>query len=476
MSQLFEEISRWATSKPEMLAYSSGDLELSYGQLFEKVELLSNSLADAGLKPGSLFAFQIPSGPDFIVALLVGLKDKLIVAPIADTIASSELSQVLEDLEPEYFLRRAKALKLPATLLQDQTRLITDELVLHTFNSKCCQKVVELCPEGACIRYTSGTTGLAKGVLISAASAHERVVAAETFFRLKPGDRVATFLAMPYHFIVSILHFLRAGACVVRPKNSSPSELVRCFEEDNAQVLYAAPFHFDLLVGGAKKCPQGLRLAISTSTSLRQETALRFSAKFEMPISDSYGIIEVGIPISLMASTHAKWGSIGSALPGYEACVYNENGYSTSGRGTLMLRGLGMFDAYLKPFTSRAAVLKGGWFETGDLAEIDSEGRIIIYGRKNSAIHIAGFKVFPEEIESVLLEHKAVSDAQVLGVQHPTYGNTIHARIVVSKETTVEEDSLSDHCRTRLGNIKTPHSFEFTQRLERTSTGKLKRS
>ena len=476
MSQLYEEIAQWASTKPEMLAYSSGGYELTYAELFKKVELLSSSLTAAGIIPGSLFAFQIPSGPDFIVALLVGLKDKLIVAPIADAIAASELSQVLEALEPEFFLRRSNTRKLPPELLQDKAISITDELILHQFDSRFCPEVRDLCPDGACIRYTSGTTGLAKGVLISAASAHERVVAAEAFFRLKPGDRVATFLAMPYHFIVSILHFLRAGACVVRPKNSSPSELVRCFEEGNAQVLYAAPFHFDLLVGGAKKCPQDLRLAISTSTSLRQETAMRFGAKFEMPISDSYGIIEIGIPISLKANTHAQWGSIGSALPGYEVCVFNEKGFQSSGRGTLMLRGVGMFDAYLKPFTLRADVLSNGWFETGDLAEIDPQGHIRIYGRKNSAIHIAGFKVFPEEIESVLLEHEAVSDAQVLGVQHPTYGNTIHARIVVSKDTGVEEDSLASHCRARLGNIKTPHSFEFTQRLERTLTGKLKRS
>jgi acyl-CoA synthetase (AMP-forming)/AMP-acid ligase II len=134
-----------------------------------------------------------------------------------------------------------------------------------------------------------------------------------------------------------------------------------------------------------------------------------------------------------------------------------------------------MFSGYLNPPRSRAEVLHDGWFLTGDLAHRDSDGRIVLDGRTSSVIHVAGHKVFPEEVAAVLDHHPAVLRSRVSARPHPQMGEAVHAEVQLraGHEQTTGEDILA-FCRRRLSSQKVPTSLEFVTEISMTSSGKVR--
>jgi acyl-CoA synthetase (AMP-forming)/AMP-acid ligase II len=148
--------------------------------------------------------------------------------------------------------------------------------------------------------------------------------------------------------------------------------------------------------------------------------------------------------------------------------------------GQLALRGPGMFSGYLNPPRSREEIMHDGWFLTGDLAHRDSSGLIVLDGRTSSVIHVAGHKVFPEEVAAVLDSHPAVLRSRVFGRQHPQWGEAVFAEAQLRNGTNgansapVTSDELLTYCRKRLSSQKVPVSVEFVAEIAMTSSGKVR--
>jgi acyl-coenzyme A synthetase/AMP-(fatty) acid ligase len=165
-------------------------------------------------------------------------------------------------------------------------------------------------------------------------------------------------------------------------------------------------------------------------------------------------------------------------LPAYRVEVLGDDGkmVSPGTTGHLVMRGPGMFDAYLFPFRLRREVLSEGWFHTGDLAVKDEHGLISLMGRKKSMINVAGNKVFPEEVESVLNRHPAVSVSRVSGFQHPLLGECVAAEVVLKPGTDATgSEALRNYCLEHLSSYKVPQRIEIVQDLPMTGSGKIKR-
>jgi acyl-CoA synthetase (AMP-forming)/AMP-acid ligase II len=143
--------------------------------------------------------------------------------------------------------------------------------------------------------------------------------------------------------------------------------------------------------------------------------------------------------------------------------------------GQLALRGPGMFSGYLNPPRARAEVLHDGWFLTGDLAHRDSGGRIVLDGRTSSVIHVAGHKVFPEEVAAVLDHHPAVLRSRVSARPHPQMGEAIHAEVQLrpGHAQTTGEDIIA-FCRRRLSSQKVPATLEIVAEISTTTSGKVR--
>jgi long-chain acyl-CoA synthetase len=243
--------------------------------------------------------------------------------------------------------------------------------------------------------------------------------------------------------------------------------------------LYGAPFHHAQLAAEPSGLPwPTLRLAVSTAASLQAATAQAFQKRFAVPLSQALGIIEVGLPLLNVDAPDDKPESVGKPQPDFAAELRDESGQpvAVNAVGELLIRGPGMFDAYLSPWRLREDVLVDGWFCTGDLAVCDCDGDLTVVGRTHSVINVAGMKCFPEEIETVLGGHPDVKSARVVGRSHPKFGAVPFAEVVARDPANPPSvSSILAHCRNALARYKIPVDFHFVESLPRTASGKIRR-
>ena len=218
-----------------------------------------------------------------------------------------------------------------------------------------------------------------------------------------------------------------------------------------------------------------LRLVISTASSLDEATAEAFYRRFNIPLSQAYGIIEIGLPCINLDRQREKRGSVGRPLPAFEIQT------SDIGLGDdlqeISIRGKGILDAYYHPWKTRKEIMPDGWFITGDLGKIDDEGHLHILGRSKEMISVAGMKVFPQEVEAILESHPGIKEACVFGHKHERMGEVPYARVVPAEDLSAvpSEEDLRKHCRSHLTTFKIPEKIDFVEELPRTASGKLLR-
>ncbi len=443
VERIFQNADRHAT------ALVCANAEITYGQLFEMADA-------AAVKIGAVRAARVgldcPNGVEHVVLALAIVRAGKCLVPLASELADEERSRVIRETGVGAIVGPGGEVRAVPVV----DGLAFDETQLAALNP-------------AFIRFSSGTTGESKGIVLSHESLLARVTAANRGLQIGAGDRVVWILPMAHHFAVSIMLYLLHGAATVIENSHLAEDVLSAALAHRGTVIYGAPFHHALLAseGSGRPWP-GLRLAVSTAAALPASTADGFLARFGAPLVQGLGIIEVGLPFLNLEAAREFPGSIGRPLPDYSARLGDD--------GELFVRGPGMFDAYLAPWRPRAEVLEGGWFRTGDLARCDDDGRYFLQGRAHSVINVAGLKCFPEEIEQVLAEHPAIKCVRVSGHAHPKVGAVPVAEIVpVDPLAPPQISALIAHCRPRLARYKTPVEFRFVESLPLTASGKIKR-
>jgi long-chain acyl-CoA synthetase len=334
-----------------------------------------------------------------------------------------------------------------------------------------------ICEDPACIRFTSGTTGQSKGVLIGHQAIRERIDGAQQVLQLTEQDTIIWVLPMAYHFVVSLILYVREGAHIAVTGSLDASEILPVIAQEHGTVLYASPVHLKLLASAntMEHNTTSLRTVISTTTAISAEVCRKFEENFRIPVTQAYGIIEIGLPLINTDVAHSSPDSVGKAVKGYCATILDEQGqplpYGTA--GNLALRGPGMCAGYLNPVRPLDEVLENGWFMTGDFAIQDDLGHIHVVGRKKSVINVGGNKVFPEEVEFVLENHPLVTQARVYSSVHPLIGELVAAEVILSHPCEIEE--LIQHCRGQLTAFKIPQRIHIVDEIAHTGSGKIKR-
>ena len=165
-------------------------------------------------------------------------------------------------------------------------------------------------------------------------------------------------------------------------------------------------------------------------------------------------------------------------MPAYNVAILDEelNELPLNTQGAFAIKGLGMFSGYLFPQKSIEEVLVNGWLLTGDIAMIDRDGFVYIKGRTKSMINVSGNKVFPEEVEAILKLYPHVEDARVYRGTHPLTGELVEAEIVLKQRAEKNTEAIIAHCRLHLASYKIPQRLFFVEAIQKTNTGKTKRS
>ena len=330
----------------------------------------------------------------------------------------------------------------------------------------------------AFIRFTSGTTGKSKGVIVSHHSVMERIIAANNGLQLGPADTVVWVLPMAYHFIVSIVLYVKYGAAIAVAKDFLAKNIIDTANQHNGTLLYASPVQVRLLANdtGTVLMP-AIKKIISTSAAISLEVCKAFKERFKMDVSQAYGIIEIGLPMLNFVKSAEHPEAVGYALPGYTVDILDENNnpLPNGSIGNLGIKGPGMFDAYLLPPTLSKDVLQNGYFLTADYASKTNDGLIKIEGRSKSVINISGLKVFPEEVEAVLEMIPEIKQARISSSPHNLLGQIIEGEIVLQEGAKIDLEDVLTFCKRRLSAFKAPQRLKIVASLPMTGSGKLQR-
>ena len=449
---------------------------ISFRELWQQTQALKKQLQKVGLGKGQGLGVMGRNGSAFVAAMFAGMACDTTVLPLSHQLKQAELDNILNETGIHAVLDDGSSgisVNKASTPVKFQ-----DQNLNFSWTTASTQKPIVDSFDAAFIRYTSGTTGQSKGVVLSHQRVIERVEVAQTALNLTHNDVVLWVLPMAFHFLVTIILYLYQGATIVIAENILAKTLINEANKHQATFFYAAPMHYRLLAADQSgRKLDTVRRAISTSSAIPSEIAHAFTDRFGLPVTQAYGIIEAGLPMLDNDSDFASPETVGYPAPGFDVGILDEDGQpvKTGQSGRLAIRGLGLFDAYLKPWQLSSEVMENGWFMTGDLAQQQANGKIIICGREKSMINVSGNKAFPEEIEAVLNSYSGIEDSRVFGQPHPLMGEIVCAEICLSKGKKLDVEAILLFCREQLSTYKVPQRLFEVSGIRHTLSGKVQR-
>ena len=474
---VFETLAHSARQWPERTAIIDAAGPLDYQSLWRDVEALRAQLDRLGVRPGQGVGVRARNGRAFVIGALAALGCGAVIMPIHHQMKPNELSDLLAQAPLCAILDDGSGAAQPGPTVALENPGANGLRFTRLENAQ--PPLAPGIANAAFVRFTSGTTGAAKGVVLTHRDVLDRTRAANSGLGLTNADKVLWVLPMAYHFYVSIILYLEVGATVIVSADYLAGSLLETAAKHRATFLYITPMHVRMMNSdqSGRGLPASLQRVMSVSAKLHPQSAQEFLAKYKVPVCQGYGIIEVGLPIQNIAEAVEHPEAIGRPVAGFEAKLVDDalNSVRDGETGQLALRGPGMFSGYLNPPRSRAEVLHDGWFLTGDLAHRDSNGRIVLDGRTTSVIHVAGHKVFPEEVAAALDHHPAVLRSRVCARAHPQMGEAVHADVQLRPghgPTSVED--IIAFCRRRLSSQKVPATLEIVSEIITTSSGKVR--
>jgi long-chain acyl-CoA synthetase len=478
---------------PQKTAVLEGERTLTYASLRDRVHRVGNAaLAGLGLTPGDHVAIMSTNRLEY-VELVVGLAGAGIaavtvspassVAEAAHIVGDSASRAIVADAERADLAGEvAKEFDIPVVLLDDG---------YDAWLGRASTAHPGVTPhewETMVIHYTSGTTGVPKGVLCPHRSRTLNYLAmAAEYGCYGPRDHGLTIAPM-YHgagLSFTLANLFLGGGATILPK-FDPEAVLEAFANGPVTNAFMVPTHFHALFGlgdarvaEARKGP--LKTIVSNAAPLSQAMKERIVAVLgEDLLFECYGSTEAGIVSNLApADQLRKVRSVGLPFPATQVRLLDEDRREVPRGevGELFSRSPFLFIGYQgRPDVTEDA-LQGGWFSAGDMAVQDEEGYLYLVDRKGDKIITGGLNVFPREVEEVLIRHPAVDEAAVYGVRDDRWGEAIHASITLDRSADGAEDleGVLEYCRSQLAGYKVPKHIEVVEALPRNSGGKILR-
>ena len=337
--------------------------------------------------------------------------------------------------------------------------------------------------------YTSGTTGLPKGAMLSFDNALYKTQVSVDIYRV---GRDETMLAIaPLYHIAGMLMGVNmtvcAGATTVLMYRFDPKAVLQAIERHRIGWWYSiAPMNV-----AAMQVPDAKRFDLS---SLRINPVTSFGITFTEALADqwrafapnctsfeaAYGLSETHTMDTAMPADAIRWGTHGRAVPGNELRIVDPDSgrdLPTGEPGEITIRGRGVFKGYWNKPEATAKTLRDGWVFTGDMGRVDADGYLTFMGRFKEMIKVSGYSVFPEEVEAILVRHPAIAQAGVIGVPDPEKGEVVKAFVVLKPGLAdrPSEAGLIGWARENMAVYKAPRQIEFRDSLPATGAGKMLR-
>jgi acyl-CoA synthetase (AMP-forming)/AMP-acid ligase II len=490
-----ELLKRHARERGDKVAYRDAQSSLTYAQLEARTGRLAAHLAEAGIAAGDTVAILLPNGTQWVETCFAIARAGAISVPISYDASEPEIAYRLEDANCRAVVTTAERHDLVARLKADAPNLTTviatsrggsrgDALSYETLLATAPNSAPRdsaLMHEPAFILYTSGTTGRAKGVLLTVHGMLWIVAACwAPIAGLSERDTMLSPLPLfhSYALNLSVLGVLATGASEYIMERFSTSEAMRLLKTGAFTCFPGVPTMFHYLMQGAEEGElPGLRVCISAGAIMPATLNRAFEERFGIPLLDGYGITETSTMVTMNWPSGGRvFGSCGFPVPGLSVRIVDPlsgDDVAPGQEGELIVRGPNVMPGYLNKPEETAKALRKGWYHTGDLAKADANNFLTITGRLKELIIRGGQNIAPAEIEEVVTTFSPVLDCAVVGAPHEHLGEVPVLFVVARAGETVDAEALLGHCRARLSAYKVPHTVHVIDAIPRTGSGKI---
>ncbi|MFN8811911.1 MAG: class I adenylate-forming enzyme family protein [Acidobacteriota bacterium] len=446
--QLFDVSLQARATQP---ALQWGSQTFTFGEIDAASNRLAHALAARGVTQGDRVAVYLANCPDFIHLFLAVLKLGAIFLPINILYRDRELTHILSDASPR--------LLVDAALLPS---LLADAAALPSLSPHVTIGSDDI----AALVYTSGTTGLAKGAMLTHNNFAANAASLNTAWQLSASDRL--LLALPLfhvHGLANGIHcWLTTGMTLRLLERFEASRAAEEFLSFRPTVFFGVPTMYVRLMDCPAAIGASIRLFVCGSAPLPAQLLEDFRLKFGSTILERYGMTETLMNISNPYAGERRPGAVGLPLPGVSATIID---------GEVYIRGANVFAGYWGRPEATSAAFSDGWFRTGDLGSLSPDGYFTLSGRKSDLIIVSGFNVYPREIEEFLLDQPGVREAAVVAESDPVKGEIPIAWLVLDPGTSTA--SLAEKCRHSLASFKVPRRFHTIDALPRNALGKVQK-
>ncbi|MEU9643728.1 long-chain fatty acid--CoA ligase [Streptomyces sp. NPDC048188] len=474
-----------ARRRPDKEALVEGDLRLTFAEVWRRALAQAGALAGLDVRPGDRVALMAPNTAEFPQAYYAVAAAGAVVVPVHLLLSAAEVEHVLRDSGATLLLcHPAQAETGAAAARETGVRMVTlgDEFGKLAADAEPLPTYVTRdADDPAVVFYTSGTTGVPKGAVLS----HFNLVMNATVNAfdandIRPDDVALGALPLFHAFgqTVSLNSTWRAGATLVLLPRFDAARAIELMVREKVNTFHGVPTMFVALAAaaaGAGALPE-LRVCVSGGASLPVAVLERFEEAFGARIYEGYGLSETSPAASVNQPVFgARPGTIGHPLWGVDveiarAEVEHAVELLPAGElGEVVVRGHNVFSGYLGRPEATAQALVDGWFRTGDLGTKDEDGFLRIVDRKKDVIIRGGYNVYPREVEEVLMRHPGIAQAAVIGLPDELHGEEICAVVVRAPGTTPgatpDAAAITEWSKQHLGRHKYPRRVEFADEL-----------
>ncbi|PSU29318.1 long-chain-fatty-acid--CoA ligase [Photobacterium lutimaris] len=508
MLNLAVNLERCATLYPSKIAVSCVDKQLTYEQLNRLANQVANGLKGLGLEAGDKVALSCPNLPYFPAIYYGILKAGCTVVPLNVLFKSREVAYHLADSEAKAYFCFDGTPEMPIGEMGRSgfTEVKTCEHFIHIptpgytspahdgeihFTSWINQQPSDFITHAstgddtAVILYTSGTTGRPKGAELTHTNMLTNAMASQYLMRLSKLDTTLITLPLFHSFGQTVLMnaSVLSGSSMVLIPRFDPKMVLEALDANQVTVFAGVPTMYIALLAASdhhqsliERVSINLRIGISGGAAMPVEVLKQFEQQFNIPILEGYGLSETA-PVATFNHVDAERipGSVGQPLCATAVKIIGLKGEQVPAGelGEICINSPSVMKGYYNRPEATEEVLVDGWFHTGDIGRLDSNGYLYIIDRIKEMIVRGGYNVYPREVEEILMEHEAVSMVAVVGLPHAVHGEEIHAFVVLDENHDADEQTLKAWCKAQLADYKYPRHVHFKSELPMSATGKI---
>ncbi len=485
LMHVYSLLKRAAERWPKRTMVICGDDSITYGDLYKRSQLLAQELRNQGIGPGERVIIYYENSLQFYIAYFAVWQAGGIVAPLNVFLHENELIRIIKEAEPKVVIvspslvekLEGHDIEPPIITEIDTTSPLPETVEPIETDEEVAQKDIE---DTVAILYTSGTTGFPKGVMLTSKNIMTNTL--QGISCLEVGENEKVFCPLPlFHSLpqnLCVWSITVVGATAIIVSKIDRRSLIKGISYKPTMVVAVPALYGLFCMLRNLKFPK-VKYFIAGGDAMSDKIRSLFAIVYNRKIANGFGLTETSPFVSTAFADYTQpTNTIGKPFPGISYVVRDEEGKDLpQGEiGILWLAGDNIMKGYYKAPEATAEVIEDGWFNTGDLAYITKDGQIVLAGREKDLISNKGLKIYPQEVENIILSHPPVLQVGVIGVKEEGV-DEIPVAFIGTKEPEENHEELieaiRDLCKRSLAAYKVPRQFYIRRDLAVTATGKV---